>query len=250
MPSFTNPWAIIPGLFLVVLSMIFFTELGHLVAPQMSIPSWNAWFTRQETSTRLIIVRNPFDRLLSAFRDKLERKQSRGYMDNELKEIVRLYRSEYLEKFGAESLSQANNYGAIVPIEKGRLRTANLPTFWEFVQWILRKHKSHANEHWCPIIDYCSVCSMNYNYILKFEHYAEENLAFMQSVQLDQYLPEDNDFHKVVNGNHGQHKSSSEITKLYFEVLSNEEIMKLFEIYQNDFRLFGYSFTFRNVTYS
>ena len=118
-------------LILVVLYMIFFTELGHLVAPQMSISSWNAWFPKQETTTRLIIVRNPFDRLVSAFRDKLERKPSRGYLDNELKEIVRLYRSEYLKKFGADSLSQANNYGAIVPIEKGRLRTANFPTFWE-----------------------------------------------------------------------------------------------------------------------
>ena len=72
----------------------------------------------------------------------------------------------------------------------------------------------------------------------------------MKSEHLDQYLPTDNDFHRVVNGNHNQHKSSSEITKLYFEVLSNEEILKLFEIYQNDFKLFGYSFTFRNVTYS
>ena len=72
----------------------------------------------------------------------------------------------------------------------------------------------------------------------------------MQSVNLDQYLPKDNDFHKVVNGNHGQNLSSSYITQLYFEVLSNEEILKLFEIYQNDFRLFGYNFTFRNLTYS
>ena len=232
-------------------SIFLFTELGHLVAPEMSISSWNAWFTKQETTTRLIIVRNPFDRLVSAFRDKLERKPTRGYLEKELKEIVRLYRPEYLERFGAGSLSQANNYGAIVPVEKGKLvRTANLPTFWEFIQWFLRNHKSHANEHWCPMIDYCSVCSMNYNYILKFEHYAEENFEFMQSVHLDQYLPEDNDFHRVVNGNHGQYKSSTEITKLYFEVLSNEEILKLFEIYQNDFKLFGYSFTFRNVTYS
>ena len=64
----------------------------------------------------------------------------------------------------------------------------------------------------------------------------------MKSTNLDQYLPQENNFHRVVNGNHQQDMSSTEITKLYFEVLSNDEILKLFEIYQSDFRLFGYSF--------
>ena len=222
----------------------------------MSTSSWNMWLTQHEATTRFIIVRHPFDRLVSAFRDKLERSNTilQGYyMKKYGREIVTKYRAEYLEKFGADSISKINNYGAIIPVtqgKEGKVRTPNMPTFWEFIQWFLRNHKSHANEHWCPMIDYCSVCSMNYNYILKFEHYAEENLEFMKSVNLDQYLPEQNNFHKIVNGNHQRGMSSTEITKLYFEVLSNDEIQKLFEIYQNDFRLFGYYFTFRNVTYS
>ena len=210
--------------------------------------SWNMWLTQHETTSRFIIVRHPFDRLVSAFREKLERKTPFYKMYGQ--EIVRIYRPEYLEKFGANSLSKINNYGAIIPVTEGKVRTPNLPTFWEFIQWFLRNHKSHANEHWYPMSDYCSVCSMNYNYILKFEHYAEENLEFMKSINFDQYLPQENNFHRVVNGNHQQDMSSTEITKLYFEVLSNDEILKLFEIYQSDFRLFGYSFTFRNVAYS
>ena len=176
------------------------------MAPSISTSNWKHISKDYIKETiRFIIVRHPFERLVSAFRDKIERSNQGYYMKKYGKEIVTKYRAEYLEKFGANSLSKINNYGAIIPVtqgKEGKVRTPNMPTFWEFIQWVLRKHKSHANEHWCPMIDYCSVCSMNYNYILKFEHYAEENLEFMKSVNLDQYLPEKNNFHKIVNGNH------------------------------------------------
>ena len=169
----------------------------------MSESSWNAWFTLQETTTRFIIVRHPFDRLVSAFTDKIERNNlanKKLYYNLYGKEIVRLYRKEFLSKFGSDSLSQAKNYGAILPVTKGE-RTPELPTFWEFIQWFLRNKKSHANEHWTPMVDYCSVCALNYNYILKFEDFAEDNLEFTRSANLIQYLPKI-DFHQQVNQNH------------------------------------------------
>ena len=41
---------------------------------------------------------------------------------------------------------------------------------------------------------------------------------------------------------------SANITAKYFEQLSNEDIYKLYFIYEDDFNFFGYDFSFRNIT--
>jgi hypothetical protein len=48
--------------------------------------------------------------------------------------IVNTYRKRALEKFGAEFFSEKNYFGCPVP-PKG-LRRKDMPTFWEFVQYI------------------------------------------------------------------------------------------------------------------
>jgi len=48
--------------------------------------------------------------------------------------MVNTYRKRALEKFGAEFFSEKNYFGCPVP-PKG-LRRKEMPTFWEFVQYI------------------------------------------------------------------------------------------------------------------
>ena len=42
----------------------------------------------------------------------------------------------------------------------------------------------------------------------------------------------------------------SELTRTYFEMLSDEDIDKLFNIYRTDFDMFGYSFQIRDKKYN
>ena len=41
-----------------------------------------------------------------------------------------------------------------------------------------------------------------------------------------------------------------ELTRKYFEVLDDEDIEKLYFIYETDFQMFGYSFELRGKQYS
>lgn len=86
---------------------------------------------------RFLIVRHPFERLLSAYRDKMERLgehtslQQDNYYTRYGRQIVSRYRAAAIQKFGADFFSEQNNFGSPGPVEA---RLAELPTWWEFVQ--------------------------------------------------------------------------------------------------------------------
>ena len=86
---------------------------------------------------KLLVVRDPWERLLSAYRDKLEAGNTddqQAFQETYGKDMVAKYRGEGLLRFGEEFY--ANNLGAPVAVQG---RTLNEPTFWEFVQAIIRE---------------------------------------------------------------------------------------------------------------
>ena len=95
-------------------------------------------------------------------------------MKNFGNEIVRKYRKEYLQIFSKNSLSKENNYGSLYPLKIVRGcggRTANMPTFWEFAQWLTNDNNHLKNEHWIPVGNFCGICHNNYDYIIKIENF-------------------------------------------------------------------------------
>ena len=139
-----------------------------------------------EETRSFVIVRHPFTRLVSAFRDKLEmfRSKSKGqdyfYRKHGAK-IVAKYRAAALDKFGESFFNKSNNYGTPVMPARNK-RTANMPSFWEFVQYVKDTRPVEAmDEHWCPVSVFCSPCQIRYDYVVKFESLAEEG-PFINSV--------------------------------------------------------------------
>ena len=54
---------------------------------------------------------------------------------------------------------------------------------------------------------------------------------------------------KWENSNKGN-ITEEQLIEAYFDLLSNSEIKRLYEIYQLDFKQFNYTFTFRGITYN
>ena len=91
---------------------------------------------------------------------------------------------------------------------------------------------------------------MDYNYIIKHENYASENVEFLQETDMLRYIASQSilDSKNKERVNRPDDLTSHEITTKYMSVLSNEDIIALYKAYEMDFKLFDYTFTIGNLT--
>ncbi len=139
-----------------------------------------------------IVVRHPFNRLVSVFRDKLEQinQVDKDWFVRTIgKKMVTKYREKTLKRFGHDFFSKGNNLGAILPVKYQR-PSSDLPTFWEFVQYVLDEGWNKADEHWKPAFYYCSICTINYDYVIKFEEMELEAPILQQLITKNSSLVE------------------------------------------------------------
>ena len=105
--------------------------------------------------TSFIIVREPFERILSGYRDKIE--------------------------------ADVPFYRPLVCQIAGKLgkRKGCFATFSQFVDYIIEeiKNENPLNEHWSPYSSFCSVCVINYTFVLHFETLSEDESYLIQQVR-------------------------------------------------------------------
>lgn len=99
-----------------------------------------------------MFVRNPIERLVSAYRNKIEHsvtnsQSERTIWDDTRTMIVQFYRNK------SEGTSQND---------------PPHPTFSEFVQFLSDSDSTDMNEHYKPMSALCQPCSVHYNYVGNF----------------------------------------------------------------------------------
>ncbi|KAK4298765.1 hypothetical protein Pmani_028919 [Petrolisthes manimaculis] len=181
-----------------------------------------------ESSIRFLVVRHPFTRLLSAYRDKIARPNPKPFAPffQDLQEaIVSKYRTP--EREMQEDSSNSSQ-----------------PTFSEFVDFIIDSTKDLKTPKdwqvnvmcWLPYWVQCGVCSSDYQVVVKLE-------TMQTDVQFLAYAAGLKEIQNIYEWRNvgGESSSSSSVSSKYYSTLSRSQVQELYEIFRLDFELFGYS---------
>ena len=169
--------------------------------------------------TSFFVVREPLERLVAAFRNKLQNITTNHdglhFYNNYARNIISKYRKpKHLDK------------------EESHF---NEPTFQEFVDYLLDVDPHSYDEHWKPISIFCDVCHLKFKYILRYENFQKEISAFLDHLKRTNSIPKS--FSLLWEN---RLMTDASVTKTYLSQLTTESLRNLVKIYQHDFELFGY----------
>ena len=164
---------------------------------------------------KFMFVREPFERLLSAYRDcfwgKFKSKTAywKNY-HNYIKGVLVSYSGRYNDTFPADV------------------------TFEQFATYLVLRWRKGGlfQEHWREQYNLCHPCRVQFDYIGHYETLAEDALFILRKTNLEHRV----DFPEW------QPTNTSALIQKYYSTLSLLRIKQLQNIYSKDFELFGYNF--------
>ncbi|XP_055528656.1 carbohydrate sulfotransferase 11 isoform X2 [Wyeomyia smithii] len=168
------------------------------------------------SSISFLIVRHPFERLVSAYKDKIQYALPNSHHHKLGVRIIQKYRK----------------------VIKGQpWNTQKYPTFPEFVNYLLdevRHPHAEIDMHWIPVTYFCTPCFFHYDVIAKFETLQEDQSYLISVAKLG-------DIVKPQWKNAGKGAHTNEVVLKLFATLDENQLRGLYEYYRYDFELFGYS---------
>ncbi|XP_076640286.1 carbohydrate sulfotransferase 11 [Colletes latitarsis] len=179
---------------------------------------------------KLLVVRHPFQRLVSSYRDRIEdnsKHTAQAWIYT--KKIFLLTRPKLFR-----SNTTTGNFQQKVFTADKRLKV--IPTFKEFSIWLL-ENSEKDDVHWDRYYTHCAVCDIRYNYILKLDDYTYGQINYIFSkLGLNKntvYLPK-------LEQTRGRYTNFKTTCK-YLANLTQDMILKLYQRYKIDFEMYNYS---------
>ena len=176
------------------------------------------WKERQKilkSYKKFMFVREPFERLLSAYRDCFHGKFKTS--------------SEWWKKF--------HKFVKKVLAEGSGRHNDTLPgvtTFEQFATYLVIQRRKGAllQEHWREQYNLCHPCNVQFDFIGHYETLAEDALFVLRKTGLE----------NKVSFPEWRPTDTSNLLHEYYSTLSLLRIKQLQNIFQKDFELFGYSY--------
>ncbi|XP_047741527.1 carbohydrate sulfotransferase 11 isoform X2 [Hyalella azteca] len=206
---------------------IYYTDFQY--PERLQIPEY------YNVSIRVMVVRNPADRLVVFYQSHLENTADTNYY----RALGKIILEKYRDTAKTLSATEIHKFLALVDADPDRERVLGNPfanpvgpTFTEFIKYVVSKPAD--DEHWTPYHQHCAPCSIDYNFILRFENIEEEGNFFRIFLDSPNSLPIK--FTDAIDTPF----SLAEVCS-YFSQLDKELLSRVVEVYRIDFHLFGYS---------
>ncbi|XP_033099418.1 carbohydrate sulfotransferase 11-like [Anneissia japonica] len=165
---------------------------------------------------KFMFARNPFVRILSAYKNK--------YQD------TAMYKKEtYFHIFAKRIMKKYRKN----PSEHD-LKTGEGITWTEFAQYLADPSQYRGfDDHWEEIYRLCSPCKVEYDFIGKLETISDDAKYILKSLNVDDKVS------YPARANSHPTNSTQEFDN-YYGKLDSSILQRLWEIYELDFKLFGY----------
>lgn len=188
----------------------FFSHYGALSRHMMAL--------KLKHYTKFLFVRDPFVRLISAFRNKFER-------PNEF----------FYRHFGAVMLQRYANLSGNVPDSAAKAFAAGIkPTFRQFVSYLLDPEldgTEGSNEHWQQVYRLCHPCQVQYDFVGQLESLESDSEQLLDLLQVEQTI-------HFPSG--ARNRTSASWVSDWFRQVPPAMRRDLYRLYRPDFQLFGY----------
>ncbi|XP_028992847.1 carbohydrate sulfotransferase 10-like [Betta splendens] len=184
-------------------------------------------FTPQEITHRLstyfkfFIVRDPFERLISEFKDKFVKNPrfEPWYKHDIAPAIIRKYRKNQRNSDLTASGLHFEDFVRYLGDAEGRRRMDR-----QFGEHII---------HWVTYAELCAPCEIHYSVVGHYETLEKDAPYILKAANIDQLVS----YPAIPPGITHYNRTKVEH---YFSGISKRDIKRLYERYQGDFQLFGY----------
>ncbi|KAG9277070.1 carbohydrate sulfotransferase 11 [Astyanax mexicanus] len=164
---------------------------------------------------KFLFVREPFERLVSAYRNK----------------FTRSYNTAFHRRYGTRIIARHRHEPSPEALERG-----DDVSFTEFVRYLVdpgTRREEPFNEHWERAHTLCHPCLIGYDVVGKYEKLHEDAAYVLKLAGVDG----DVSFPSLA----GSTRTTGDMAADFFKSISPEYQKKLYDLYGMDFLLFNYS---------